>query len=343
MNKKMIPLIVILVLLLGLGVFLVIRQNRGIAQNPEDLVGNTAGNLNNGGNFVEDDKTIYFANPYDQNTIYKMNRDLTDIRKISNAAAGFMNIGGDYLYYYQKNSSAASSLGFVVRMSGIYRSDSDGKHVLCLDKSDCDKLILVGNRVYYTKAVDGLMTLCLHSITTNKKDPRQLTDFLVNPAGADGSLIYYNGTESDHYLYAYDTRTDSSRQVASYEMWFPVYYGGCIYFLDLSANYRLCRLNLSTGDMNVLANERVDCFNVGNGFVYYQTNDPKSPALYKVRIDGTESELVSSGIYHNINFAGGYVFFQDFQADIPQYMCPIGSTSVSTFDDAKAAAMKYME
>ena len=343
MNKKMIPvLIVLLVLIIGLGSFAVIRRVRGIEQNPEETVGNTGGNLNNGGYFCETADSIYFANFYDEGTLYRMNKDRSDIQKLSGAAVGFLNNGGNYLYYYQLNSSAASSLGFVVRVSGLYRSNLKGEQVICLDKADCDRVILIGNNVYYTKAVDGMDTLCLHRVSTDKKHQQMLTDFLLNPASAVNGIIYYNGTKEDHYLYTYDTRSDLSTLVAEYQMWFPVYDNGSIYFLDLSNNYRLCRLSLSDGALNVLTQDRVECFNVANGYVYYQTTDPTDPALYMTTSDGGEPVRLADGVYHNINIAGGYVYYTGFQTDIPMYTAPLGSASVSTFDEAKAIAMQEM-
>ena len=214
--------------------------------------------------------------------------------------------------------------------------------MLCLDKSDTDSMVLYGNRVYYTKAVDGKLSLCLHSISTSKKDPKMLTDFLLNPASVNNGQIYYNGNERDHYLYTFDIRSETSSLVAQYNMWFPVYYGGSVYFLDVDHNYRLCRLDMMDGNLTVITHDRVDCFNVSGGYIYYQTNQAAEDGLYRAGIDGSDPVLVSKGIFRNINIAGGYVFFQAFQTDIPQYMCPVGSTSVSTFDAAKAEAMKNL-
>ena len=343
MNKKgLVVISIAVVLLIGLLIFSMIMKSRGIPQNSEDTVGNTAGNLNNGGYFCETEDTIYFANPYDEGTLYSMKSDLTDIRKLNGAAVAFINCGGSYLYYYQKNSSAASSLGFVVHMSGLYRTDLKGEHALCLDKSDCEKVVLIGNRLFYTKAVDGNTSMCLHSISTNKQNEQKLTDYLLNPASVTNGVIYYNGTQYDHYLYAYDTNTDRSRLVAQYDMWFPVLQGSSVYFLDLSKDYSLCRLDLMDNNITVLSDERVDCFNVAGGYVYYQTVGD-NPGLYKVGIDGTNNELMSAGIYKNISIAGGYVFYQDFQSDIPMFMAPLGSTNVTTFEDAKAATFRNMK
>ncbi len=342
MNKKMIAVwIVLLSVVIGLGTFVIIRRVRGIEQNPPDTVGNTGGNLNNGGYFCETADAIYFANFYDDGTLYRMNPDRTDIRKVNSAAVSYLNNGGNYLYYYQLNSLAASSLGFVARVSGLYRSNLNGGQVLCLDKVDCDRVVLVGNDIYYTKAVDGQDTLCLHRVSTDKKRLTQLTDYLLNPSSAANGVIYYNGTKEDHYLYAYDTATDLSTLVAEYQMWFPVYENGNIYFLDLSHNYRLCRLSLSDGALTVLTGDRVECFNVSGGYVYYQTTDAEDPALY-MTVAGGEPVRLADGVYHNINIAGGYVYFTGFQTNIPMYTAPLGSAQVSAFDDAKTVALQEM-
>ena len=43
-----------------------------IAENPADTVGNTAGNLYNGGYFCEKDGMVYFCNIYDNHSLYSM-------------------------------------------------------------------------------------------------------------------------------------------------------------------------------------------------------------------------------------------------------------------------------
>ena len=37
---------------------------------------------------------------------------------------------------------------------------------------------------------------------------------------------------------------------------------------DVENNYRLCRYSLSRNEVEVLTEERIDCFNVGYGYVY---------------------------------------------------------------------------
>ena len=75
-----ISVITIIGLLLAVLIFLSIRSSR-IVYNNDNAIGNSAGNLNNGGLFCEYNDKIYFANPYDYNKLYVMNSDCTNAMK----------------------------------------------------------------------------------------------------------------------------------------------------------------------------------------------------------------------------------------------------------------------
>ena len=70
-----ISVITIIGLLLAVLIFLSIRSSR-IVYNNDNAIGNSAGNLNNGGLFCEYNDKIYFANPDDYNKLYVMNSEL---------------------------------------------------------------------------------------------------------------------------------------------------------------------------------------------------------------------------------------------------------------------------
>lgn len=70
-----------------------------IPLNDENTVGNTPGNLNNNGYFCEYDGRVYFANAYDNYSLYSMNPDETDIKKLHDGSSSHICAGGDYLYY----------------------------------------------------------------------------------------------------------------------------------------------------------------------------------------------------------------------------------------------------
>lgn len=343
-GKKTVIITISIILILIFGLTFLSRLATKLPQNSSDTIGNTAGNLNNGGYFCEADNKVYFANAYDDYTLYSMNPDQTEITKLGQSSLAFLNKGGNYLYYYQKEASKASGLGFLIHMSGIYRCKTNGKNITCLDRSSCNTLNLIGNTLYYEKAVDNAKTLQLYAINTDKSDARAVAEYLVNPASAASGVIYYNGTTENHYLYSYDTQSGTIQTLFEYNMWYPTLSGSSIYYLDTGNNYQLCRYDLTDGSNTVLTTDRVDLFNVAGSYVYYQKNDPSSPALMRMGIDGSNPEIVAEGNYSDINVTSSYVYFHSFGADTPVYQTSTyGPISVMTFDAAKAAALQAID
>ena len=107
-------------------------------------------------------------------------------------------------------------------------------------------------------------------------------------------------------------------------------------------NYRLCRYSLSRNEIEVLTNERIDCFNVGYGYVYYQVNGEEA-CLKCMRDDGSDSWVIAEGNYTAINMTSQYVYFQMFGDDSSWYHSPLGSQSYSGFDAARQAALDAMK
>lgn len=331
----------VLILIVLTAAYILNLYSQRVPDNPSGTVGNTAGNLNNGGYFCESDGTVYFANAYDGGTLYCMNPDESEIRKLNRSEVHQLNAAGDYLYYYQKNSSSYPDFSFLIRTYGLYRTNKKGRDPVCLDKSDCKNVALVDNTVFYSKPVDGAQTLHLFAVETDKKNAREIADYLVNPSSASSGILYYNGTEENHHLYAYDTATGSETLVKEYNMWFPTLHGQSIYFLNLEGNYELCRYDLYDDTITVLTTDRVESFNLTEYYIYYQTTDAETPALWRMELDGSNPEIVSEGVYRDINVTSQYVYFRSFAADMPMYHTPAdGAINVTTFDAASTAAIE---
>ena len=65
-------------------------------------------------------------------------------------------------------------------------------------------------------------------------------------------------------------------------------------------HYCLTKVNLNTKETTILTNERVDCFNVyGSTISLLQKSEPA--ALCRMQTDGSNSEVISEGIYTDIN------------------------------------------
>ena len=196
---------------------------------------------------------------------------------------------------------------------------------------------LSGDYIYYQRYNNKEFTK-FYKVKTDKSDCEQVSDMIINPASCYNGVIYFNGTEKDHYLYALDTRTNTISTLYTGNLWYPTYAGGYIYFMDVSSNYRLCRYFLLGNTVEVLTNDRVDTFNVGQTYIYYQRNSATDPALMRMGLDGSNPEVVALGNYENINLTSTYAYFNAFGSDVPVYHTPVnGPVNVSNFTVAMEA------
>lgn len=340
-NKVKLTLVLgtLFLVLLTAGILSVLSKR--VKMNPSGTVGNTAGNLNNSGLFCEVNGKVYFSNTYDGGSLYSMNPDGTDLRRLLSAKVKFICGDDNHLYYYQQSSSGKAGLGYIRSTFGMYRTSLKGKNTVCLTQDTVFDMQLVDNHVYYTTTGDNGPEF--RKVKIDKSENLLLADNAFNPACAANGVIYYNGMETNHYLYAWNPQTDSSSEVWRGNLWYPVYDNGYIYYLDVPNNYRLCRYSLAEDRVEILTHDRIDCFNVGSGYIYYQANSATEPALKKMNTDGSQVEIVAEGNYTAINMTSRYVYFQLFGEETPIYQVPIGTTAVSTFDAALAAAMENMD
>lgn len=343
-KQNTIILIIVAIVIIVLIAVLAFLSNR-TAPVPEGTIGNTGGNLNNRGLFCEYDGKVYFSNAYDDGALYCMNPDETGIKKLNNSKAEYINAGGEYLVYYQKGSSTSgtSSLKFIGAMNGVYRTRLNGKNAVCLDDDASGTVLLVENNVYYAH-YDTDTALSLRKIRLNQKKSQTLSDYWINPASCQDGTIYYNGTEDDHYLYAWDTDTDTSATVWDGNMWNPVVSGDYVYYMDVADNYKLCRYSLLDGSTTLLTEDRIDTFNVYGDIIYYQANSSSEPALKRMYTDGSGLTIVAEGNYTNINITSEYVYFTGFNSEVPVYKTSTaGPVNVETFDAALNAAVENMK
>lgn len=308
--------------------------------NDEDTVGNTPGNLNNGGYFCEADGRVFFANAYDEYALYSMDANESNIKKLNDGAYSCLNVGGDYLYYSMLGKSDGYDLGFIGTTYGIYRSNLKGRKVTGLDRCHIVNMQLCGNYIYYEK-YDNKEAVSLEKIKINKKDRQTVAPkAIINPNCYVNGTIYYNGDDKDHYLYALDTATDTSRVVWEGDLWNPIVQDGYVYYMDVSNDYRLCRYSLYDNVVEVLTKDRIDTFNVYDNYIYYQVSSPTSPALKRMLTDGSSPETVKEGVFQNINITSQYVYFNAFNEPTPVYKTStFGAVNVTSFDAAMQAAL----
>lgn len=349
MNKKLkgalvifIPILIILLIVVG---SLLGQRLKAIPKNPVDLAGNSAGNLYNGGTFCEQGGVVYFANPYDNGSIYSMNADQTDIRKVITANASFINAGGNYLYYYSASSAGQTGLGYIRDGRGIYRTDKAGRHNIILSNVTSNGLMLLGNKLVYSK-LDAQSTKSaeetLSCMDLSGEEDKVLVSDQIKPGCSYGKDIYYAGMTGDHYLYICDPLSGNISRAMEINMYEPSVADGYVYYLDMGDNMSLKCTSLSNEhDTRILSTERIETFNLAGEFIYYQTIDESGGngyAFKRIRTDGSGEEIIKNGVVRDIQATSTYIYFRDFNSDMPIYQIPAyGSGGITTFDVAADA------
>ncbi len=329
MKKNFTHIVVLLGFIIIAGALMLLHFfSERIPANPAGTIGNTAGNLNNGGLFCEQDGMVYFSNPMDQGALYSMTVDETNLTKLYPGNIRNILVGGDYLYYFMKNPTDSTSLANLRVSHAFYRSRLNGKQVTSMTNDVVVSAQLVNDYLYLLTSTDKGPSF--YKMKTDRSDKVALANYTVNPACAKDGVIYYNGTGTNHYLYALNTETDVPSELWKGNIWYPVLDGNYFYYLDVENNYRLCRYDYSQIVIEVLTNDRVECYNIGNGYIYYQCNSQATPALKRMRLDGSDVAVIAEGNYTAIHMSSKYVYFRSFSEDGILYHSLIGSDTYSS-------------
>ncbi|MBR1931892.1 MAG: DUF5050 domain-containing protein [Lachnospiraceae bacterium] len=325
-NTMIIIFIVLLVITAAIMMFL----SRRIKPNPVGTVGNTGGNLNNGGFVCEHDGTVFFANASEGGHLFCMNVDETDVRQINDMNVCNILADEHYVYFFQLGQAEeGQGSGFTSMLSvkSFIRSDQTGKNTATLTRDTVLHAQLVDNSLYLLTTGKQLS---FQKMKIDKSNVVKLADYEINPSSVYNGVIYYNGTQTNHYLYGLNTSNDSTAEIWRGNLWYPVAAGDYVYYLDVSDNYRLCRYSLTNDWVEVLTSDRVDCYNVGNGYIYYQSNGA-TPQLICMRTDGSSPFVLADGIYTNINMTSQYVYFQELGNESIWYHSPLGGGWMEPF------------
>ena len=329
----------IIVILIGIAfilVFVIARFSGRVIPNTEGAVGNSACNIYNGGLFCADDERIYFSNLKDGGSLYSMSKDLSDFEYMQEDTAGYINNTSNYIVYSRLNYTRNDSVKHVLQFSysGIYRVTKKGSHSIGgIYSYDVGSVGLIGNEVYYQKhEKDGNMNL--YRAGLDGKNDELLLEEKIVPGTLTSSKIYYAGAEDDHYIYSFDP--DSRQKVVIYKgnCYQPALIGGNIYFISLSKNYNIAKIDEFGQNPTILVDEKCDFYNVtpDEQYIVYQVDDGKNNRLEMMNLSTLEKTVIKKGDYNSINIIGDRVFFREFGTDEVYYFTLSSPSQVDTFN-----------
>lgn len=313
--------------------FFAVRQalGRRVHMNEVSAVGNTAGNLYNGGLFCENGDLVFFSNPLDAGCLYSMSPDETRFQKLSTISARSINAVGNFVYFYMDSASGstAQGLGSVVKEYGIYRARKDGKYEVCLVREVAQTILVGGSYIYFQQGDDASGTL--QRIRIDKKDRSTVSDQHINPACYNEGVIYYGGITTDHNLYELNVEREGGPvRIMNGNVYLPIISGSYVYYLDAAESYRLTRYHVPSGNTEPLTQVGADAFNMNDQYVFFDSQFLDPAGLYRIPINGGTPELLMPGAYNSLHLTSQYLYFKSFGDDTSIYHMPLNGAPVPT-------------
>jgi len=307
--KKRNKNILIFVAIVVIGIVIYFQFKSRMQYNNDNVVGNTAGNLNNGGTFAEDNGILYFSNPYDGNKLYSMNSDCSNAKKLIDEHVASINVHGNYIYYVKNNTvGSAANAALSNGLTGVYRCDLDGKNVISLYDTYSNIISLCGNYIYYQHN-DKKTASSLYKIKINNSDSKLVSKVDYNPASSYNGTIYFSSTKDNHNIYTLDPKTNSISTYLSGNSSLTDMEGTYLYYIDLDKGSSLVRQNTVNKTIELLVSGHCLNYNVYENKIFF-LKEGDDAGLYRMNIDGSNLELIVSGNFNNVQCTSIYTFFQ---------------------------------
>ena len=315
--KRHIPKIIVL-LFLG-GFILLAFLSSYTFPNEEGALGNSPGNLLNGGLFCEDEDVIYFSNPNDDGALYSMDSHCTNYKKLHNDKAAYINATKHYIIYVRNNYERENSKGdfFNLNGTGIYRMSKWDRTLKTLSTDPAGVTSLHGNYIYYQhfNATTGLE---LYKMKLDQSDNTPLSEDPIVPVSYSSRNLYFSGVGEDSHIYTMNLAEDTFEPLYDAKNCYQVILeNGYIYFISLSDQYAILRMNMDGSDPEILVKEQVSFMNftTDGAYLYYQVDGGNHNRLCRLNLENLNSETVMEGNFNSIHTTKNYVFFREFETE----------------------------
>ncbi len=256
-----------------------------------------AGNIQNGGYVAEDNGVYYYANPTDNDNLYKSTAEGNGERlSWLNQHCYEINLYNGNIYYI---SGAPGK---------IWRISVDGGFPKRLVNQRVENLLLYGGRMFYRLSEDGNWGK-LYSANLSGKGRKLLAQRVLNFCIYDGR-IYYCDIENESALYS--MRLDGTEKVKindSYARDLTTENGMLIYS-DYEREDKLYLYDIENKLEKCISEDRCWNLNSNEDWIFYR-NQSKKGSLYCISFDGSESYKLVEGNISHIVVTTDYIFYKD--------------------------------
>ena len=311
----------ILVVVVCIVVGMLMAENNKFRYNQEGAVGNLTGNLFNGGTFCQYEDKIYFANPADNGTLYSMNEDGTDIKKLYDDTASYIQVINGYIYYVRTND-AAEEEAIRGTLYGIYRLKIGSSHPVTIYNGIVDSMVVCGNYIYF-KAYDEKNLVEFKKVKVDGKELSVVSSEDYDALTVWNNDVYFTTPNGGGELKYVNAGSDAIHTSSEGNYFMPSFSDGYFYYIDLSNDMKLCRMSLTSNNVTILDEGRCINYNVSSeyGVIYYQLEDEDGHRLRRMDIFGTNKTTIAEGDYCNIHITKNYTYYNKYvsAAEKPLY------------------------
>lgn len=310
-QKRLIIIIsLFIIVVISAGVFYYI--NSRFKYNDEGVMGNTNGNLINGGIFCEYEGDVYFANPMDGDKLYKMDMEGKEFEKLNSDETSYISIINGYVYYKKFNQESIKDPLFARYLFAIMRQDLNSSSSKLLHNGKIDCMTVCGNYVYY-RYYDDESFFSLRKVKIDGEEDTMITETDYQPIVVSDGKIYFTDVKDTHNLMCLDTKDDSIKIVMTGNIYLPDVDNGFLYYIDLENQRRLTKMNLESGAKTVLTEDSVINYNLAGKYdtIYYQVENKDDHRLCRMTTLGTNIETVIKGDFCKISITEKYTYFTE--------------------------------
>ena len=343
-NKKKIISISIVGVLVALGIGLIVYNSLSnrLRYNKAGDVGNTTGNLHNGGEFCEYKGYVYFSNRADANSLYRMKADGTKVEKLHPDSVSYIQVINDYVYYVRTNDTSAD---VVLRGQpyGIFRMEIGEDKSEQIYNGMVLSMRMLGNYLYFKsydeKSEDKIQ---LKKVKIDGTDLTTLSDEDYDPICVNNEDIYFTEVRNSHNLMRLDSTDDRIVTAAEGNFYMPTFIHGYMYFIDLDDDMKLKRVDLSTDEYEVMDEGKCINYNISeeNDVIYYQLENEDDHKLCRMSLNGDNQVVVAAGNCMNIHITKNYTYYYKMTGvsveDVTLYRVKTNGSSIQEVNFQKA-------
>ncbi len=334
-SKQKMIIIISCIILLFVVIFLSRYLITRTVLSEPGTIGNTAANLYNGGLFCERDGVIYFSNINDSGSLYSMDSDCTNIRKIYNDNASYINVDENYVFYSRNNNRRPKeSQGvFKVFNNGLFRVTHKGKNLKKLYGSPTGTVLLYDNNIYYQHYSEET-GIQIYKTDLAGKNEQAVTDEDIIPVSAYNNQIYYSGVEEDHGIHMLNLSTLQSSSVLDSFTYMPVATENYIYYIATTNGYNICRINHDGTGNTIIVDEFCSSYNLSSDgkYIFYQIDGGDNNRLCSMELATGNVQTILSGDFNRIHVTSQYLFFSTFDGSTSYIYSLDGSEKLSVFN-----------